>query len=143
MNNPIESTAPPQHLMNQFGARIASQLDDAMQSIPHDVSERLRAARVRALANRRIAEVAHAPALVVQGGSGVLRGGFGFWGRAAFVLPLVALTLGLLGIGNLQDQLRASEIAEVDAELLTGDLPPSAYTDPGFAQYLKLEPKDR
>ena len=31
----------------------------------------------------------------------------------------------------------ASEIAEVDAALLTGDLPPSAYADPGFVQFLK------
>ena len=27
--------------------------------------------------------------------------------------------------------------AEVDAALLTDDLPPAAYADPGFAQYLK------
>ena len=29
------------------------------------------------------------------------------------------------------------EVAEVDAAILTDDLPPSAYTDPGFAQFLK------
>ncbi len=30
-----------------------------------------------------------------------------------------------------------NEVAEVDAALLTDDLPPSAYADPGFLQYLK------
>ena len=58
----------------------------------------------------------------------------GFWRIAS---PLLALVLGLATIGALQDQERAYELAEVDAELLTADLPPTAYTDPGFLQYLK------
>jgi hypothetical protein len=129
----------PQHrLMNQFGARIASRLDDAAQQLPHDVLERLRAARTQSIAHRRIAATVAAPALLAQGAAIALGGGFGFWGRAASWLPLVALAVGLLGIGNFQEQLRASEIAEVDAELLTGELPPTAFTDPGFTQYLKL-----
>ena len=36
-----------------------------------------------------------------------------------------------------QDEATAAEIAAVDAALLTDDLPPAAYTDPGFVQYLK------
>jgi hypothetical protein len=52
------------------------------------------------------------------------------------------LTVGLLGIGSLQDQLRASELAEVDVELLTSELPTAAYTDPGFAQYLQRGAQD-
>lgn len=142
MNRQIQAAAPSQHRMDQFGARVASQLDVAMQAIPRDIGERLRAARMQALAHRRITELVLAPAVVAQGGSAALRGGFGFWSRAAFLLPLAALTLGLLGIGSFQEQMRAHEIAEVDAELLTGDLPPSAYTDPGFAQYLKVDVKD-
>ncbi len=133
----------PQHLLaDQFGARVASQLDAATQQLSHDVSERLRAARTQALANRRVAETVATPVVLAQGSSAVLGGGFGFWGWAASWLPLVALTLGLLGIGTLQEQMRASEIADVDAELLTSELPTAAYTDPGFAQYLKLGAQD-
>jgi hypothetical protein len=51
---------------------------------------------------------------------------------------LLALVAGLIAIGVMQDELRASEVAEVDAELLTDELPPSAYVDPGFAQYLRV-----
>jgi hypothetical protein len=36
-----------------------------------------------------------------------------------------------------QNEHRAHEVAEVDAALLTDDLPPSAYADPGFIQFLK------
>jgi hypothetical protein len=66
----------------------------------------------------------------------------GFWGGAASWLPFVVLVIGLMGIGTLQDQMRASEVAAVDTELLTGDLPTAAYTDPGFAQYLQRAAKE-
>ena len=135
----FEQTHP---LVDRFAARIASHLDAGAQQLPHDVSERLRAARTQALAKRRVSETAAAPAIFGQSGSVVLGRRFGFWGRAASWLPLVALTVGLLGIGTLQDQMRASEIADVDAELLTSDLPTTAYTDPGFAQYLKHGAQD-
>ena len=32
---------------------------------------------------------------------------------------------------------QTSEVAEVDAAILTDDLPPAAYADPGFTQFLK------
>jgi hypothetical protein len=46
---------------------------------------------------------------------------------------------GLIVITTLQEDNRTDELAEVDAALLTDDLPPAAYTDPGFAQFLKTE----
>jgi hypothetical protein len=44
----------------------------------------------------------------------------------------------LLTINMVLDEFRANEVAEVDAALLTDDLPPTAYTDPGFVHFLKL-----
>jgi hypothetical protein len=35
------------------------------------------------------------------------------------------------------DDDRANELAEVDSALLIDDLPPAAYADPGFLQFLK------
>jgi hypothetical protein len=40
-------------------------------------------------------------------------------------------------IYNFQSDRRATELAEVDAALLTDELPPAAYADPGFLQFLK------
>lgn len=54
-------------------------------------------------------------------------------------MPLVALVVGLITISVLQDENRANDLAEVDAALLTDDLPPAAFTDPGFAQFLKTD----
>jgi len=48
------------------------------------------------------------------------------------------LVFGLIAINVIQDDKRANELAEIDAALLTDDLPPAAYADPGFSQFLKL-----
>jgi hypothetical protein len=61
-----------------------------------------------------------------------------WWGRFAAVVPLMALVFGLIAINLIQDDNRANELAEIDSALLTDDLPPTAYADPGFSQFLKL-----
>jgi hypothetical protein len=38
----------------------------------------------------------------------------------------------------LAEEKRSNELAEIDVEILTGELPPAAYTDPGFAQFLRV-----
>lgn len=127
-----------------LGRRIAARLDASTQELPYDVSERLRAARMQALAKRKAVAVHTAPA-VVQTGAGVAAlnfgggDGFGIWGRLASAIPLLALVAGLFVIQNVLDDDRVNEIAEVDAALLTDDLPPQAYADPGFLQFLKTQ----
>ena len=49
-----------------------------------------------------------------------------------------AVQAGLTVIAVVENDRRASEVAEVDAALLTDDLPPAAYADPGFTQFLRL-----
>jgi hypothetical protein len=60
------------------------------------------------------------------------------WGwRLATVLPVLALLGGLWGI---QAYFRAEKVqaaSELDVELLSDELPPSAYADPGFAEFLR------
>lgn len=125
---------------DQFGRAVAARLALGADELPYEVRERLRAARTRAL-ERRKAVVAKAggPVNVGRGGTAVLGLGDdgGWWSRVASVLPLVVLVVGLVVLQQLQVEHRASELAEVDAALLTDDLPPAAYADPGFAQFLK------
>jgi hypothetical protein len=59
-------------------------------------------------------------------------------GRLAATLPLLALLMGLIMIDAIQGDERAKDLAEIDAAILTDDLPPTAYADPGFAHFLKL-----
>lgn len=60
-----------------------------------------------------------------------------WWARLASWLPALALTLGLIAIDQLNLTQRIEAAAEVDAALLADDLPPAAYVDPGFAEFLK------
>lgn len=124
-----------QHLADQFGRRVATRLEAGTDEMPYVVRERLRAARVRALQMRKQPEAA--PVVVGRGGSASLALGERWFYRIASVLPLVVLAAGLVLIHSFQSDRRASELAEVDAALLTDDLPPAAYADPGFVQFLK------
>ena len=127
----------------QFGARIAARLDDSVRQLPVHVAERLRLARMQAVDQGRLLRRQETPGFATSSDSPWSKKDHcGFWGRASSLLPLIALLIGLMFIGILQEQQRAHEIAEVDTELLTGDLPPVAYTDPGFAQYLKAGGQD-
>jgi len=122
----------------QFGRRVAARLSAGNMELPHEFGERLRAARVQALARRKVApelRTASAPVVVSYGRTAILGGGW--WTRIGSVVPLVALVAGLMAISVIQEDRRTDELAEVDSALLTDDLPPAAYTDPGFAQFLK------
>ena len=122
-----------------FGARVAARLSSGAEDLPYDIAERLRAGRAQAVARRKLVQPLIAPVATSFGRDGALTLGGGWRNRLASALPLVALAAGLIAISMLQDDNRASEVAEVDAALLTGDLPPAAYTDPGFAQFLKSD----
>jgi hypothetical protein len=129
---------------DQFARRVVSHLDAGARELPHDVTQRLRVARQQALERRR-AVAAMAPRVaptVLAAGSALVLGspdGPTWWQRIGGLLPLIALVLGLVAVKTIQDQARASEVAEIDAALLVDDLPPAAYTDAGFLQFLKQQ----
>ncbi len=134
---PQASLLGPEEL---FGLRFAARLSDASDDIPHEISERLKAARMVALSKRKVLKLETASAVASSGSVASLQLGgesFNWWGRIGALVPLIALIAGLLAIQLMQDNFWADEVASVDAELLTDELPPSAYTDPGFTQFLR------
>ena len=138
------TTNRPTPSIDVIGRRFAQQLDLGTQQLPHDITERLRAARTRAVAARLVPQLQTAGGISVQGSVGALHfgdEGLTWWSRLASLLPLVALVTGLFCLQQVMDDTRADELAEVDAALLTDDLPPSAYADPGFLQFLKMGDK--
>ncbi|MRD45749.1 DUF3619 family protein [Caenimonas koreensis] len=125
---------------DRFGAQVAARLAAGTSELSYPVSERLRAARMQAVARRKGVKVQVASAVSVQGSTAALTfgdDGQSFWNRIASALPIIALACGLVLIHTIENDRRASEVAEVDAALLTDDLPPAAYADPGFIQFLK------
>jgi hypothetical protein len=131
-------------LQSRFALQVVARLSDKAEQVPHDVSERLRFAREKAIARARVA-VAERPlaAGVLSNGSfgATLRlqpgSGTSWWVRFGSLVPLAALVIGLMLIQDLHRGSQISAAAEVDAELLGDDVPVSAYGDPGFVEFLK------
>lgn len=119
----------------QFGARLAARLDEAL--LPHDISERLRVARLHALAARPRAAARLAPAMQAQGGPALALGG-GFWAWLPAPLTLALLLAGLWALQPQDTGVRGLRLAQVEPALVIDELPPSAYADPGFLHYLRL-----
>jgi len=125
----------------RFGVRVAAMLGEQVARTDPSVTERLRFAREQALAHAQAArrELVAAPAVTVVGRGPVaaLARRTGWWVKVASAMPLAMLVFGLVVIDHLHDRAQIAAAAEVDAALLSDDLPPSAYTDPGFAEYLQ------
>jgi hypothetical protein len=143
-HRPADSEA----LQARFALRIAARLSEAAQAGAPDVGERLRFAREQALQRRRTARRASIAAGTVADGVPALATGGrtppegSRWFKLAAVLPLAVLLLGLIAIDSLQDRLQIDAAAQIDAELLADDLPPDAYRDPGFVEFLKTTPRE-
>lgn len=123
---------------------IALRLNDDAAHLPHDISERLRVARLQAV-NRHKEILTTAPSSWHEHNyGGALISKLGAWGhgwgsRLGAAGLLLVLASGLMVINMLQDEQQARDLADIDSALLTDDLPPAAYLDVGFTQFLKAE----
>jgi len=116
----------------QFGNRVRQVLNQGLE-LDATTAARLRAARETALA-RQCPE----PAPALAWADNVV-GRFGGWSGLALyvVLPLAVLLIGLAAAYIWQQNQRIAQIEEIDAQLLTDDLPIDAYLDRGFQNWLK------
>ena len=125
-------------LEHAFAHKLTQRLGGQDPALGAQVERRLSAARWQAVEAatraRRARVTARAAALTTSSGPGVFSV---WWVRLASFVPPLALTLGLIGIDQLNLTQRIEAAAEVDAALLADDLPPTAYTDPGFAEFIK------
>jgi hypothetical protein len=129
-------------LADRFGLKITALLNE--QPLEHDISERLRVARMQAIARIPKLQTQSARTVFMSGGAAVLGGPFddrfNMFGRIASAIPLLALAAGLIFLSISADDDNTREIADIDVQLLTDELPPDAHTDAGFAQFLKFGP---
>ena len=114
--------------------KIRHALNDNLDNLPASTTDRLAAARAAALARKK----ADAPRAKQQHASFDLGALFSMqWvARAAVVAPLLLMAAGMVGVYQYEREQRAAELAELDAAVLSDDLPLTAYTDHGFNAYL-------
>ncbi len=116
----------------QIAYRIKQHLNRGLD-LDADKLARLKAAREQALARQRESRVA-----VFAWADNVV----GKWGGppsliTRILLPMAVLIFGLIAINQWRESQVAAEIEEIDAAVLTGDLPLDAYLDKGFDAWLK------
>jgi len=126
-----------------FGKRITTRLAQSEDQLPHDITERLRAARVQAVEKRKQMLLQSSAILFRHGHPdsltmGQAGGHSSWWNKLGAAGLLLVLAAGLMVINVIQDELGAQELADIDTAILTDDLPPAAYLDAGFAQFLKV-----
>ena len=59
--------------------------------------------------------------------------------RIASALPIVALAAGLWLVHSFHSQEKVEAAADIDTAILSDDLPPDAYADPGFEEFLRSD----
>lgn len=118
-----------------FAYKVRHALNEKLDELPPSTVDRLATARKLAVSRKK----AHGPVKVSQR---VLAGNIGAFfsfsslGRAGVVIPLLALVVALSGVYQYEQEQRIAEIAELDAAVLSDELPLTAYLDHGFNAYL-------
>jgi hypothetical protein len=117
---------------SKFGYKIKQQLDQALDLEPA-ARNRLKVAREQALVRQRMTE----PVFVLAWADAVVGRLSGNPASASIALAGAVLILALVGIQYWQQTPTVEEIEEIDAAILTGDLPINAYLDKSFDTWLK------
>ena len=116
----------------ELGYKIKQQLDRGLDLGPAEL-KRLKVAREQALARQRLSE----PVFVLAWADAVVGRLSGNPASASIALAGAALIMALVGIQYWQQSPTVEEIEEIDAAILTSDLPINAYLDKSFDTWLK------
>lgn len=124
---------------DELGVRIAKLLDEGTENLGPEQRERLSAARRAALSRYR-PQPSAAPAWLPAWAGAVSRMTERPVFGVQYLIPIAALVLGLAGVAYMHTG-TPSDIADIDAGLLTDELPINAYLDQGFDPWPKRSPR--
>ena len=121
--------------------KLRHALDQSAINLPAKTVERLASARNLALSRKKqetaVQVIAPQAAIAGHSAGSSFPKRFAWISRAGLVIPLAALVFGLMGIYQFEQRQQIIESAAIDAEVLTDDLPLSAYLDNGFGAFLE------
>lgn len=115
---------------DEFGRKLKPWLERSAASVGQMQAVRLKAARLRAMDAYR--EPVRLFGLVTVSSSTAQTLRYGVVQRALLFIPLLAL-LAVLTLRSVNDEM---DIGELDAQLLTQELPPDAFLDQDFRAWL-------
>ncbi|MFC0253931.1 DUF3619 family protein [Massilia consociata] len=124
--------------------KVRHALNENLDALPASTTERLAAARARALSRKK----PDAPRAAARQGKRPL---FDFrslfsstnLARLGVVAPMLALVIGMGGVYQHEQQQRLAAMAEADAAVLADELPLTAYLDHGFNAYVESQQRQQ
>jgi hypothetical protein len=122
-----------------FAYKVRRALNENLEQLPQSTVERLASTRKLALSSKKPEAPKHQFARHRQfaGNAGGFLGKRISWAaRLGMAAPLIVLVSGLITIYQVEQQRRIGNLAEIDALVLSDELPLSAYLDHGFNVYL-------
>jgi hypothetical protein len=124
-----------------FAYRVRHALNENLDQLPAATGDRLAAARQLALSRKkpdagRRAVVPQLAAAHRGDGAGFLGRPLSWLGRMSVALPVVIVFVGLVGMYQAEKRQHIVDLAEIDAMVLSDELPLNAYLDHGFNAYL-------
>jgi hypothetical protein len=120
-----------------FAYKVRHALNESADKLPAITADRLSTARKIALSRKKPdGRRVRAPQAVLAGAGSFFDQPFSWLGRMGLALPIIVLAIGLTGLYQAEQQRRISDIADIDALVLSDELPLSAYLDNGFNAYL-------
>lgn len=122
--------------IDRLGAALAKPLRAGERALAHDIGERLRTARTQAaLRQQQMLTRASDPAAPTANPAAT--GGVAWWKKALAAIPIAAAGAGVIFMQGAVSDDGAGEIVHTDVHILANEVPPTAFSDPGFLQYLK------
>lgn len=122
-----------------FAYKVRHALNEKLDDLPASTTDRLAAARKAAMARKKAdapARVAVRQNVLSAVSSHLFAEPLSWLGRMSVAIPLLVLVLGGAGIYQFEQEQQIAELAELDAAVLSDELPLSAYMDHGFNAYL-------
>jgi hypothetical protein len=135
----------------EFAARLKEHLDRSAEELRPGLAYRLQAARAEALA-RLEGSASTVPMGGLAGAHGIAGSGAGFgsprrpqqsvFSHTRLWIGILAIAAVAFGYAQWSEWTSAEEKGDLDAELLSSDLPIDAYLDRGFQNWLSTSHED-
>ena len=123
-----------------FGYKVRHALNEQLDNLPTSTTDRLASARKMALSRKKsespLRMLVRQRAFAGEAGT-ISNERFSWTMRFALAIPLIVLVCGLIGIIQYEKQVRIDETADIDAAMLSDEVPLTAYADTGFNAYLE------